>query len=57
MAQFNMTTIIKKLQDLSRNRHFLISEVEKVTTNAESDGINTSVFFIYLYFISNVRVT
>ena len=28
MTQFDMTTIIKKLQDVSRNRHFLISEVE-----------------------------
>ena len=26
----------------------------KVTTNPESDGINTYVLFIYLYFISNV---
>ena len=43
----DMSTIIKKSQDMSRNRHFLISEVEKIarllllsfTTNAESEGI------------------
>ena len=44
-----MSTIIKKLQDMSRNRRFLISEVEKIVrllllslaTNAESEGIST----------------
>ena len=44
MTQFDINIIIKKLQDMSRNRRFLISEVEKdckVTTNPESDGINT----------------
>ena len=42
-----MSTIIKKSQDMSRNRSFLISEVGKIVrllllsqaTNAESDGI------------------
>ena len=42
-----MSTIIKKLQDMSRNRSFLISEVGKIlvllllsqATDAESDGI------------------
>ena len=29
MTQFDMTAIIKKLQDMSQNRHFFISEVEK----------------------------
>ena len=29
MTQFDMTTTIKKLQDMSQNRHFFISEVEK----------------------------
>ena len=29
MTQFHMTTIIEKLQDMSRNKHLLISEVEK----------------------------
>ena len=48
MTQFDMTTIIKKLQDISRNRHFLISwkELPQVTTNTESDGINTKVLFM-----------
>ena len=61
-----MSTIVKKLQDLSRKRRFLISEVEKIekitrllllskATNAESDGINTYALLIYLYLISNVR--
>ena len=37
----DMSTIIKKLQDMSLNRHFLISEVEKIAryTNAESERI------------------
>ena len=37
----DMSTIIKKLQDMSLNRHFLISEVEKIAryTNAESEHI------------------
>ena len=42
-----MSTIIKKLQDISRNRRFLITEVEKIirlllvsqAKNAESEGI------------------
>ena len=62
MTQFDMSTIVKKLQDISRKRRFLISEVEKTekitrlillsqATNAESDGINTYVLLIYLYFI------
>ena len=41
MAQFDMSTIIKKSQDMSRNRRFLISEDCKVTTNPEKDRINT----------------
>ena len=66
MTQFDMSTIVKKLQDMSRKRRFLISAVEKIekitrlllfsqATNAESDGINTYVLLIYLYFISNER--
>ena len=47
---------------MSRKRRFLISEVEKIVmllllsqaTNAKSNGINTKVLFIYLYFISDI---
>ena len=49
MTQFDMSTTIKKLQGLSRNRRFLISQAEKISrlllfsqaTNVESNDINT----------------
>ena len=47
---------------MSRNRYFLISELEKIVRllllsqakNAKSGGINTLVLFIYLHFISDI---
>ena len=49
MTQFDMSTTIKKLQGLSRNRRFLISQAEKISrlllfsqaANVESNDINT----------------
>ena len=57
-----MSTIIKKLQDISRNRSFLISEVGKTVrllllsqaTNAESDGIFSALKRIKTYLRSTM---
>ena len=55
-----MSTIIKKLQDMSRNRSFLISEVGKTVslllvsqaTNPESDGFFSALKRIITYLMS-----
>ena len=55
-----MSTIIKKLQDMSQNRSFLTSEVGKIvrlflpsqTANAESDGIFSALKRVKTYFRS-----
>ena len=52
-----MSTIIEKLQDMSQNRSFLISEVGKIvrllllsqTTNAESGGIFSALKRVKTY--------
>ena len=51
MTQFDMTTIIKKLQDMSRNRHFLISEVEKNARLPQMPKATESTrgYFSYIY--------
>ena len=54
--------IIKKLQDMSRNRDFLISEVGKIVkllllskeTNAESDGIFSALKRVKTYLRSTM---
>ena len=58
----DMSTIIKKLQDLSRNRRFLISEVKKIVrllllsqaTNAESEGIFSTLKRVKTYLRSTM---
>ena len=55
-----MSTIIKKLQDVTRNRSFLISEVGKIVrllllskaTNAKSEGIFSALKRVKTYFRS-----
>ena len=37
-----MSTIIKKLQDMSRNRRFLISEVEKIARLPQMPKVTAS---------------
>ena len=57
-----MSTIIKKLQDMSRNRRLLISEVEKITklfllspaTNAESERIFSALKRVKTYLRSTM---
>ena len=52
-----MSTVIKKLQDMSRNRSLFISEVGKIVrlllfsqaTNAESDGIFSALKRVKIY--------
>ena len=44
MTQFDMTTITKKLQVMSRNRHFLMSEVEKNATLPQMPKVTASAF-------------
>ena len=46
-----MTTIVKKLQDLSRNRHFLISEVEKNARLPQMPKVTASTlrYISYIY--------
>ena len=58
----DMSTIIKKLQDMSRNRRFLISEVEKIVrllllspaTNAESERIFSALKRVKTYLRSTM---
>ena len=58
-----MITIIKKLQDTSRNRRFLISETEKIVrllllaaaTNSESGRIVCAFRPVKTYFRSTMR--
>ena len=58
----DMSTIIKKLQDMSRNRRFLISEVKKIVrllllsqaTNAESEGIFSTLKRVKTYLRSTM---
>ena len=53
----DMWTIIKKFQDMSRNKRFLISEVGNIVkllllwqaTNAESDGIFSTLKYVKTY--------
>ena len=44
MTQFDMTTVIKKLQDMSRNRHFLMSEAEKNARLPQMPKVTASTF-------------
>ena len=58
-----MRTIVKKLQDMSRNRSFLIIEVRKIVrllllsqgTSAESDGIAFASKRVKTYLRSTMR--
>ena len=53
----DMSAIIKKLQDMPRNRHFLVSKAEKIAgllllsqaTNAESQGIFSTLKSVKTY--------
>ena len=46
-----MSTIIKKLQDMSRNRRFLISEVEKIARLPQMPKVTASTlrYFSYIF--------
>ena len=59
MTQFDVSTIIKKLQDMSRNRHFLISEVEKITRLSQIPKVTASTlrYFSYIYISYEMYVT
>ena len=58
----DMSTIIKKLQDMSRNRRFLVSEVENIVTlllllratNAESERIYSALKHVKAYLRSTM---
>ena len=59
MTQLDMSTIIKKLQDMSRNRHFLISEVEKVARSPQIPKVTalTLRYFSYIYISYQMYLT
>ena len=59
MTQFDMSTIIKKLQDMSRNGRFLISEVEKIARLPQIPKVTESTlgYFSYIYISYQMYVT
>ena len=59
MAQFDMSTIIKKLQDMIRNGRFLISEVEKIAKLPQIPKVTESTlrYFSYIYISYQMYVT
>ena len=54
-----MSTIIKKLQDMSRNGRFLISEVEKIARLPQIPKVTESTlgYFSYIYISYQMYVT
>ena len=59
MTQVHMSTIIKKLQDMSRNRRFLISEVEKIARLPQMPKVTASTltYFSCIYISYEMYVT
>ena len=49
MTQFDISTIIKKLQDMSRNARFLISEVEKIARLPQMPKVTKSTLIYISY--------